>query len=176
MWMDQLRLDNRAGPAMKLLSLARVMVAGTAHAQAANPMDALQYYVGTWSCVERKAGNPPLSSKFTFAMESNLMRQWISRPKQGSMRGPYVVNSTFAYDSTHRRYVQTEMDNDAAWFVSTAEPWKGNTIHWVDLTTSTESSRWEMTRIDGTTFTIGSFAKLADEAPSYTATCKRDRR
>ena len=42
----------------------------------------------------------------------------------------------------------------------------GNTIHWVDLATSTTPSRWEMTRIDSATFTIGSFAKLADESPS----------
>jgi hypothetical protein len=159
---------------MKFLSLALILAVVTAHTQAANPMDALKFYVGTWSCVERKAGDPPLSSKFTFAMESNLMRQWIARPKQGSMRAPYVVNSTFAYDLSHRRYVQTEMDNDGAWYVSVAEPWKGDTIHWVDLATSTTPSRWDMTRIDSTTFTIGSFAKLADETPNYTATCKRD--
>ena len=48
-------------------------------------MDALQFYVGRWSCLERKASDPPLSSTFTFAVESNLMRQWIARPKQGSM-------------------------------------------------------------------------------------------
>ena len=175
MWINQLRLANKPRAAMTFLCLAPILAAVTVHAQAANPMDALQYYVGTWSCVERKAGHPLLSSKFTFAMESNLMRQWIARPKQGSMRAPYVVNSTFAYDSTRRRYVQTEMDNDAAWYVSVAEPWQGNTIHWVDLATSTQPSRWEMTRVDSTTFTIGSFAKLADEAPIYTATCKRDR-
>ena len=107
-------------------------------------------------------------------MESSLMRQWIVRPKQGSMRAPYVVNSTFAYDSRQHRYVQTEMDNDGAWYVSAAEPWKGNTIHWRDLATSTKPSRWDMARIDSTTFRIASFAQLADEAPNYTATCKRD--
>jgi hypothetical protein len=107
-------------------------------------------------------------------MESNLMRQWITRPKQGSMQAPYVVNSTFAYDATRHRYVQTEMDNDATWYVSTAEPWKGNTIHWVDLATSTKLSRWEMTRTDNTTFTVESFAKLSDQTPNYTASCNRD--
>jgi hypothetical protein len=66
------------------------------------------------------------------------------------------------------------MDNDATWYVSVANPWKGNTIHWIDLATSAKPSRWEMTRIDGSTFTISSFATLADAAPSYTATCKRD--
>jgi hypothetical protein len=174
MWIYQFHLANCPRAAMRFLPLALILAAATAHAQTPNPMDALKYYVGAWSCVERKAGDLPQSSKFTFAMESNLLRQWIDRPKQGSMRTPYVVNSTFAYDSTHRRYVQTEMDNDAAWWVSVAEPWKGNTIHWVDLATSTKPSRWEMTRVDATTFTIASFAKLADKAPSYTATCKRE--
>jgi len=136
-------------------------------------MDALQFYVGRWSCLERKAGDPPLSSTFTFAMESNLMRQWIDRPKQGSMPARYVVNSTFAYDATRHRYVQTEMDNDATWYVSIAEPWQGNTIRWVDLATSTKLSRWEMTRINNTTFSIESFAKVSDKTPNYTASCKR---
>jgi hypothetical protein len=46
-------------------------------AAAASPMSALQYYVGTWSCSEHEAGTPPLSSRFTFAMDSNLLREWI---------------------------------------------------------------------------------------------------
>jgi len=54
------------------------------------------------------------------------------------MQAPYVVNSTFAYDATRHRYVQTEMDNDATWYVSIAEPWQGNTIRLVDLATSTK--------------------------------------
>ncbi len=138
-------------------------------------MDALQFYIGKWACLERKASDPPLSSTFTFVMESNLMRQWIARPKQGSMQVPYVVNSTFAYDATRHRYVQTEMDNEAAWYVSVAEPWQGNTIRWVDLATSTESfPAGEMTRISDTAFTVESFAKAGDKAPNYTASCKRD--
>lgn len=156
------------------LLLLNVLYAGLGpQAEAASHMSALQYYVGTWSCVERESGAPPLSSKFTFAMESNLMREWIDRPKQGSMNMPYVVNATFAYDSKHRRYVETEMDNEAAWYVSAADPWSGNTIQWVDLATSTKLSRWEMTRIDGTSFMVRSFARSADTKPNYTAACKR---
>lgn len=172
MWINQLRWANRPYTAISLLAL--LLGAQTINAQAVNPMDALQFYVGRWSCLERKAGDPPLSSTFTFAVESNLMRQWIARPKQGSMQAPYVVNSTFAYDATRHRYVQTEMDNDATWYVSVAGPWQGNTIRWVDLATSTKPSRWEMTRINDTTFTVESFAKASDKSPDYTASCKRD--
>jgi hypothetical protein len=172
MWINQLRWADRPCIAISLLAL--VLGAPTTKAQAVNPMDALQFYVGRWSCLERKASDPPLSSTFTFAMESNLMREWIVRPKQGPMQAPYVVNSTFAYDATRHRYVQTEMDNDAAWYVSTAEPWQGNTVSWVDLSTSTTLSRWEMTRIDNTDFTVKSFAKVGDKTPNYTASCKRD--
>jgi hypothetical protein len=143
-------------------------------AQAANPMDALRFYIGRWSCLERKGGDSPLSSTFTFTLESNLMRQWITRPTQGSMQAPYVVNSTFAYDAARQRYVQTEMDNDAAWYVSIAEPSQGNTIHWVDLASSTSPSRWNMTRVDNMSFTVESFAKASDKTPNYTASCKRD--
>ena len=31
-----------------------------------------------------------------------------------------------------------------------------------------------MTRIDNSTFTVESFSAIGDEAPNYTATCKRD--
>ena len=172
MWANQLRWADRPCTAISLLAF--LLGSPTIKAQAVNPMDALQFYVGRWSCLERKASDPPLSSTFTFAIESNLMRQWIARPKQGSMRAPYAVNSTFAYDATRHRYVQTEMDNDGTWYVSIAEPWQGNTIRWVDLATSTKLSRWEMTRIDNTTFTVESFAKVSDKTPNYTASCKRD--
>jgi hypothetical protein len=172
MRVDQLRSAYRTYTAISLLAL--LLGAQTIKAQAVNPMDALQFYVGRWSCLERKASDPPLSSTFTFAIESNLMRQWIARPKQGSMQGPYVVSSTFAYDATRHRYVQTEMDNDATWYVSIAEPWQGNTIRWHDLATSTKLSRWEMTRINDKTFTVESFAKVRDKAPNYSASCKRD--
>ena len=172
MCVNQLRWADRPCTAISLLVL--LLGSPTIKAQAVNPMDALQFYVGTWSCLERKAGDPPLSSTFTFALESNLMRQWIVRPTQGAMRAPYVVNSTFAYDATRHRYVQTEMDNDATWYVSIAEPWQGNTIRWVDQATSTKLSRWEMTRINNTTFSVESFAKVSDKTPNYTASCKRD--
>ena len=159
---------------MKYGAILLLLAAISGRAEAADPMGALQFFVGTWSCIEHQPNKPPLSSTFTFAMESGLLRQWIVRPKQGSMRAPYVVNSTFAYDSTHRRYVQTEMDNEAAWWVSAADSWQGDTLHWVDLSTSTTLSRWEMTRVDPATFTIRSFSKRDDPAPSYTASCKRN--
>jgi hypothetical protein len=92
----------------------------------------------------------------------------------GLYASPYVVNSTFASDATRHRYVQTGIDNDATRYVSVAEPWQGKTIRWVDLATSTKLSRWEMTRINNTTFTVESFAKVSDKTPSYTASCKRD--
>jgi hypothetical protein len=171
-WVNQLCWTDRPYAAISLLVL--LLGAPTIEAQAANPMDALQFYVGRWSCLESKAGDSPLSSTFTFAIESNLMRQWIARPGQGSMHAPYVVNSTFAYDATRHLYVQTEMDNDGTWYVSTAEPWQGDTIHWVDQATSTKLSRWQMTRINSTTFTVESFANVGDKAPNYTASCKRD--
>jgi hypothetical protein len=42
------------------------------------------------------------------------------------------------------------------------------------LATSTKLSRWEMTRINNTTFTVESFAKIGDKTPNYKASCKRD--
>lgn len=172
MSLNQLRA---AGWPYAAISLFAILLGAPAiKAQTANPMDALQFYVGRWSCLERKGADAPWSSTFTFAMESNLMRQWIARPQQGTMKAPYVVNSTFAYDAARHRYVQTEMDNDGTWYVSTAEPWQGVTIHWVDLASSTKLSRWQMARVDNATFTVESFAQVGDKTPNYTASCKRD--
>jgi len=42
------------------------------------------------------------------------------------------------------------------------------------ITRATKLSRWEMTRIDNTTFTVESFAKVSDKTPTYTASCKRN--
>ncbi len=142
-------------------------------------MDALQFYVGRWSCLERKAGDAPLSSTFTFALESNLMRQWIVRPKQGSMQAPYVVKSdlcirrnTAALTSKPKWTMKLQPEGT---FLS-PEPWQRQlaTIHWVDLATSTTLSRWEMARVNHTTFTVESFAKVGDQVPTYTASCKRE--
>ncbi len=49
-----------------------------------------------------------------------------------------------------------------------------NQLRWADLATSIKLSRWEMTRINNTTFTVESFAKVGDKTPNYTASCKRD--
>lgn len=159
---------------MKYRAILLLLPAISARAEALDPMSDLQFFVGTWSCSERPSNKPPLSSTFTFVMETGLLRQLIVRPKQGSMHAPYIVNSTFAYDSTHHRYVQTEMDNDAAWWVSVADSWQGDTLHWVDLSTSATLSRWEMTRVDSATFAIRSFSTPDDPAPNYTASCKRN--
>jgi hypothetical protein len=158
---------------MKLSPLVFGLAVAWAHAAAAKPMDALQDYVGTWTCVERQATNPPVSSTFTVAMQGNLMREWIARPRQGSMRSAYFANATFAYDAPHHRYVETEMDTDAHWYVSVADPWTGDTIKWVDVATSEQPSHWEMKRINRGNFTVSSFARLADHTPNYTANCKR---
>ena len=86
MWINKLRWAARPCTAISLLAL--LLEVQTTSAQAVKPMDALLFYVGKWACLERKASDPPLSSTFTFVMESNLLHQWIARPKQGSMEVP----------------------------------------------------------------------------------------
>jgi hypothetical protein len=50
-----LRWADRPCTAISLLAL--LLGAPTIKAQAVNPMDALQFYVGRWSCPERKASD-----------------------------------------------------------------------------------------------------------------------
>jgi hypothetical protein len=49
MWVNQFRWADRPCTAIALLAL--LLGAPTIEAQAVNPMDALQFYVGRWSCV-----------------------------------------------------------------------------------------------------------------------------
>jgi hypothetical protein len=73
MWVNQLHWADRPCTAISLVAL--LLGVPTIKSQAGNPMDALQFYAGRCSCVERKGSEPSLSSTFTFAIESNLMRR-----------------------------------------------------------------------------------------------------
>jgi hypothetical protein len=115
-----------------ILALALVAPAG---AQPAAGMAAMQYYVGTWSCLAGPPGQPPQKATATYTADSGILRQWVSVPAQGKMTKAYALASSLTYDAKNQRYVSDSLDNTNSWGVSYVTM-TGNTEHWMDHATS----------------------------------------
>jgi hypothetical protein len=156
------------------LSVLAVAIAAPAGAQPAVGMGAMQYYVGTWSCLAGSVGRPPAKATATFAIDSGVMRQWVSVPAQGKMTKPYVLSIATNYDAKNRHYVQTFLDNDAGWSVSFAKPWTGNTEQWTDQSTADGKLGHSQTvRTSRNTFTFAGYPTLTATKPNFKGTCNR---
>lgn len=142
-------------------------------AASADPMTPFNYYAGGWSCSEGMIGGSMHKSIWTFLLKDGLMFQSVVIPKQGDMSAPYVENATFAYDAKNGRYVETEMDNTSAWYVSIAKPDSSSTIRWRDIASSARPERWDMTPVDANEFIVNSYPSVTAEKPNYRALCKR---
>jgi hypothetical protein len=143
-----------------VLALALCAASAPAIPAAAQPagMAAMQYYVGTWSCLATPRGRPTEKATSTFTLDSGLPRQWVVAPPQGKMRGAFVFSSAVTYDADQRRFVSTYLDNAAGWEVSVAPPWNGNTERWTDLSTdSGKLSRTEIMRAGRNAFRVTAF-------------------
>jgi hypothetical protein len=156
-----------------LISILAVAFAAPANAQTTTGMGAMQYYVGTWSCVAAQTGQPTVNATATYVADSGVLRSWVVVPVQGQMKGPYALSSTTTYDAQNSRYVQTSLDNGASWDVSTAKPWTGTTEQWADLSTSGKPGRAEVVRTDSNTFTLSGYETPTSPAPNFKVTCKR---
>jgi hypothetical protein len=156
-----------------LISLLAAAFAVPANAQSTTGMDALQYYVGTWSCVASPPGQAPVNATTTFVADSGVLRQWVVVPAQGQMKGPYALSATTTYDAKNARYVQTSLDNQSSWDVSTAKPWTGDTEQWTDLSTSGKPGRAQVVRTDANSFTLTGYETPTSPQPNFKVTCKR---
>ncbi len=133
----------------------------------------MQYYVGTWTCVAGVVGRPTVKGTQTFALDSGVMRSWVSVPAQGKMK-PFAFSNATTYDAKNRRYVQTSLDNDASWSVSFAKPWTGNTEQWTDhASDSGKLTRGQNVRNNRNTYTFFGYPTLTATKPYFKATCKR---
>ena len=66
-----------------------VVFAAPAGAQSTVGMGAMQYYVGTWSCMAGSIGTPPSKATSTYTLDGGIMRQWVEVPAQGKMTKAY---------------------------------------------------------------------------------------
>jgi len=143
------------------------------HSATPDRMAPLGFYVGTWSCVDGPIGRGTHKGTWTFEMRSGVMFESIIIPKQRDVPYPSVTNATFAFDQKNNRYVETEMDNTAAWYVSVAKPdWK-NVISWKDIASWTQLSHWDMARLDLNHFMVVAYPTATAIRPNYKGVCKR---
>jgi hypothetical protein len=125
---------------MRFLVLFTFILATAAPGAAQTPsgMAAMQYYVGTWACMA--AGDPDSKATATYAIENGVMRDWVVVPPQGKMTEPYQLAIVTTFDAKNNRYVQTSLDNQATWAVSSAKAFTGNTEIWTASSAMSTSS------------------------------------
>lgn len=137
-------------------------------------MDAMQYYVGTWSCVGGPAGLPPGKATQTYVMDSVILRLWTSVPVQGKMKKPYHSSEATTYDEKNGRFLLTWLNSDADWNVSVAKPWTGNIERWTDLASNDgKLGHSEQVRIDDKTYSYTAYPTPTSTKADFTMTCKR---
>lgn len=131
-------------------------------------MDAMQYYVGSWSCVAGTVGQAPSNATATYTLNSGVLHEMVDVPATGKMKIPYVASSAMTYDAKNRRYVETWLPNDAEWSVSYMPAITGNSEHWADhvsasgalghtVTVRTSQSRFDFTGYPTLTSTKANF-------------------
>lgn len=164
---------NHLRKVLVLSALAATFIV-PAGAQSATGMAAMQYYVGTWSCVGKQTGQAATNATLTYSVDSGVLREWVNVPAQGKMKQPYVISIATTYDAKNGRYVQTGLDSTAAWWVSYAKPWAGNTEQWADHANSTgKLGRSQTVRNDQNSFTFIGYETIASMKPNFKATCHR---
>lgn len=142
-------------------------------AQSASGTSALQYYVGTWSCVGKAAGQPATTATLTYTLDSGVLRQTLMAPKMGSMKQAYVSSTSTTYDPKGNRYLSAGVSNDPSSFTSMYTI-SGNTESSKDTWVSSGSpGRATTVRTNQNSFSYTGYATATATKPSFTATCKR---
>jgi len=136
-------------------------------------MEAMTYFVGTWTCKATPAGIPALDVSVKFTMDSGILREWdeVWLPGQSV---PITISKSISYDARNGRWVQVQVDREGAWIVSTLKPWTGNTEEWLDEASSDgKLGRTETIRTSANEFGFRGYSNPANTKPQLDGTCKR---
>lgn len=161
---------------MRYLAIAVLLLVAVAPsaAQSATGMAAMQYYVGSWSCMAGDTGRPKQKANVTYSMDDGVLRMWVVVPKQGKMTNDYAFQSAMVYDAKAGHYVQSNLDTQAAWSISTAKPWSGNTEVWYDKQSNNgKLGRGETVRTTQNSFSFKSYASATSTKSTFGGTCTR---
>jgi hypothetical protein len=145
---------------------ASLTLAATLPARSATGMEAMQYYVGTWSCTGGLIGKQPFHFTVTYAMNGAILRSWLSA------KG-YVQSGSLAYDSKNHRYINAAVANDGTWFVAYATV-SGTTESSIDHVTSDgKLGRLMIMRTSNTSFTSTGYSAISGGKVFLEATCRK---
>jgi hypothetical protein len=153
--------------ALFALAAASLALVVALPARSATGMEAMQYYVGTWSCTGGVVGKPPGHATLKYTMNGDVLQTWIQAPKG------YVQSSATSYDSKNGHYVGTGVANDSTWFVSYTTI-SGNTETSVDHANDSGKLGHGVTVRNGSTnFTYTGYPTVSGGKPDFKATCEK---
>lgn len=135
-------------------------------ARSATGMEAMQYYVGTWSCTGGMIGKQPLYFTLRYALNGDILRSWLSA------KG-YVQSGSLTYDSKNHRYINASVANDGTWFVAYATI-SGTAESSIDRVTSDgKLGRLIIVRTSSTRFASTGYSAVSDGKAIFKATCRK---
>lgn len=136
-------------------------------------MNAMSYFVGTWTCQATPVGMSALDVTVEFVRKGDILREWDEVLIPGAAT-PYTVSKSITWDAKNMRWVQVQGDSDGAWVVSYLKPWTGITEEWLDQASSGgKLGREETIRTASDRFSFKNYAKPADSKPTLVGTCTR---
>jgi hypothetical protein len=149
------------------IAAASIGLALTLPARSATGMAAIQYYVGTWSCIGGAIDRPPFHFTVRYSMNAAILQSWLQAPKG------YVQSSSITYDSKNDRYVDAAVANDGTWFVA-YRTIRGNTETSADHATSDGTlGRLVVARTNNASFTSTGYSSLSGGKAFFKATCRK---
>ena len=129
-------------------------------------MSAMQYYVGSWSCVAHLQSVPTLKYTAVNRIDSGILREWVTIPAQSGMPSPEGFSMVMSYNPEKRQFVQSQVHFDGMWSVSVAKPWNGNTERWTDVATdSGKFGHAEYVRIGRNAFSFTAYPHWSTASP-----------
>lgn len=104
-------------------------------------MDAMRYYVGTWTCKGAPVGKgysvTVSTGTATFSLANGVLHEQLTIPPKDEQAKPYTLNVRTTFDAAKDRYVSASMDSNENWSVMYAPPFIGGKLeHWTDHQTS----------------------------------------
>jgi hypothetical protein len=135
-------------------------------ARSATGMEAMQYYVGTWSCAGGIIGKQPLHFMLRYTMSGGVLRSWLSA------KG-YVQSGSLTYDPKNHRYINAAVANDGTWFVAYATI-SGTAESSVDhVTNDGKLGRLIIVRISSTRFASTGYSRVSNGEAFSKAACQK---
>jgi hypothetical protein len=156
-------MKNAAALALIAASLTLTV---TLPARSATGMEAMQYYVGTWSCTGSTVGKQPFHFSLRYAMNGGILRSWLSA-------NGYVQSGSLTYDSKNHRYINAAVASDGTWFVAYATI-SGTAESSIDHVTSEgKLGRLIIVRTSNTRFASTGYPAVSDGKAFFKATCRK---